>query len=106
MASSVDSTCSWLDAEAARIGRCLFFSRVIRQPGLKLRRRAVALRHLKSGYSVTVAVDDGEAVLQRDLMLAQECVDRFAVMPSRGECGSASRGMQRALVGERVGWRR
>ena len=62
-------------------GGAVFIGSRLRQPGFYLGGGAFALRHLEGGYGMAVAVDDGEPVLQCDLMLAQDLVDGFAALP-------------------------
>ena len=60
----------WLVAVASACA--VFVAGLIGKPGLDLRGGSGALRHVEGGDDAAIAKDDGEAVLQGDLMLAQD----------------------------------
>ena len=76
----------------------VFFRHLVGEPGLDLRGGSSALWHLKRCDDTPLVIDDGKAILQSDLVLAQDLVDRFAMQTRGRKCGRASGGAMRRGV--------
>ena len=77
----------------------VFFCNLVGEPGLNLRGGASSLRHLKRCDDMPLVIDDGKATLQRDLMLAQDLVDRFTTLTGGGDRGGTNGAMRRGVDG-------
>ena len=82
-----DGGVGWVRGRGWRSGFAGFFSGLLGQPGLDRGGGSAGVRYMEGGDGAVFAIDDGEAVLERDLVLAQHGGDGSAVLSGSGGDG-------------------